>query len=211
MKKIAIIGLGSFGSALGQAFAAKGYAVTCGLRDPTAAKNKAALKKIKGNVTAKTVPDAATDAEVVFFATPWPATKQAIQSAGNLTGKIVVDCTNPISDDLKTVVAGPASSGGESVASWATGAKVVKAFNTTGTDNIRNPLYRKQHLTMFICGNHAPSKKTVAALAKDIGFDPVDAGPLSESRQLEAIALLWVHLAFFQKLGTGIALQLIRK
>ena len=73
----------------------------------------------------------------MFLTTLWGAAEQAIANAGDLTGKIVVDCTNPIGAD--GLLVGTTTSAGESVAGWATGASVVKAFNTTGSDNMANP------------------------------------------------------------------------
>ena len=211
MKKVAIIGIGNVGSALGKGLAAKGHTVTYGLRDPKSDKAKAALSKIGPNAKAATVPDAAAASEVIILATPWSAAKEALQSAGNLSGKILVDCINPFTPDLKSLSLGTTTSAAETIASWAIGAQVVKAFNTTGADNMTHPSFGNQRLTMFICGNDANAKKTVSSLAQDIGFDPVDAGALAEARALEPLALLWVHLAVLQKMGSGIALQLIRR
>ena len=211
MKKIAIIGIGNVGSALGKGLAAKGHAVTFGLRDPNSAKNKAALAKVGGSVKAATVADAVKASDVVILAMPWPAMKETLASAGNLSGKILIDCLNPFTADLSSMAVGTTTSAAEMVAEAAPGARVVKAFNTTGAHNMANPHYGKQRLTMFICGNDETAKSTVGELASDIGFDPIDAGPLQMARALEPVALLWVHLAVFEKLGTDFAFQLIRR
>jgi predicted dinucleotide-binding enzyme len=87
---------------------------------------------------------------------------------------------------------GTTSSGGEKVAERATGAKVVKVFNTTGSNNMENPLYGEAAIPIFYCGDDAEAKKMAGALAGDIGFDPIDAGPLSNARLLECYAMLWI-------------------
>ena len=80
-------------------------------------------------------------------------------------------------------------------AQWARGAKVVKIFNSTGYNNMADPNYGGVPLTMFYCGDDTDAKRIAASLARDIGFDPVDAGPLSNARLLEPVAMLWIWLA----------------
>jgi len=84
------------------------------------------------------VAGAAAFGEVILLATPWSGTEQALRSAGNLSGKIVLDATNPLKADLSGLALGHTTSGGEQVAAWAAGAKVVKIFNTTGFGNMEN-------------------------------------------------------------------------
>jgi 8-hydroxy-5-deazaflavin:NADPH oxidoreductase len=88
----------------------------------------------------------------------------------------------------------------------------VKAFNTIGADNFGKPMFGSESASMFICGDHAESKAGVARLAVDLGFEVVDAGPLTASRMLEQLALLWIHLAFKQGLGPkNHAFELLRR
>lgn len=211
MKKIAIIGIGNVGSALAQGLVSKGHEVTFGLRDWDSAKNKAAVAKIRGQVKVATLPDAARGSDIIILAIPWLAAKETIDALGNLTRKILIDCTNPLTNDLKGLTVGTTSSAAETIAGWAPGAIVVKAFNTTGAENMLNPVLAGRKLTMFVCGDDKDANKTVADLAGDIGFDPVDAGPLHVARFLEPMAALWVHLAVFKSLGAGFGFQLIRK
>jgi hypothetical protein len=210
-KNIAIIGLGNVGSALAEGFAAKGHAVVFGVREPGSAKNKAALAKLGGKVKAVTIAEAVRASDIVVLAVPWSAAQQTIEAAGGLGGKILIDCINPLTPDLKGLALGTTTSAAESIAAWAPRASVVKAFNTVGADDMRNPVFGDQHLTMFLCGNDAGAKKSVSELAADIGFEPIDAGPLPIARTLEPLALLWIHLAVFEKFGPGFGLRLIRK
>ena len=148
---------------------------------------------------------------MVVLATPWEATQSAIQKAGNLAGKVVLDCTNPLLPDLSGLALGTTTSGGEQVAGWAAGAHVVKIFNTTGAGNMGNPVYGNDRNTMFYCGDDAAAKQTAAQLAGDLGFEVSDAGPLTQARLLEPLALLWISLALKQGLGFDIAFKLMRR
>ncbi len=209
--RIGIIGTGNVGSTLGKGWAAKGHAVVFGVRNAGDAKVQAAVKAAGGATRAATVKDAAADAEVVVLATPWGATQDAIKAAGSLSGKIVIDATNPLKADLSGLAVGYTTSAGEEVAKWAAGAKVVKAFNTTGAGNMANPRFGGEAASMFICGDDAAAKKTVASLAETLGFEAVDAGPLSQARLLEPLAMLWISMAYAFGQGPNIAFRLLRR
>ena len=210
--KIAVIGAGNVGGTLGKLWAGKGHEVAFGVRNPQDGKLASLVKSIGGKVRAMNVADAAAFGEVVVLATPWPAAEAAIRSAGNLAGKIVIDCTNPLAPDLSGLVIGTTSSAAEEVARWAAGAKVVKAFNTTGAGNFASPRFGAENASMFIAGDDAAAKKVVSALASELGFDVVDAGPLIAARWLEPLAMLWIHLAYKQGLGpTSHAFKLLRR
>ena len=200
---IAIIGKGNVGSALGGRWAAAGHQVTYGVRDP--AKGGGPGGK------AATVADAVKPAEVVVLAVPWDAAQAAVVSAGDLAGKVLLDCTNPLTPDLSGLTVGTTTSGGEQVAGWAKGAKVVKIFNTTGSGNMERPNYGGTPATMLYAGDDAGAKATAARLARDVGFDPIDLGPLSASRLLEPFALVWITLAIRQQLGPDFALNVVRR
>jgi predicted dinucleotide-binding enzyme len=88
---------------------------------------------------------------------------------------------------------------------------VVKAFNTTGFENMQNPRYGENAVTMFYAGDDPEAKKVVNGLAKDLGFDPIDAGGLPEAHALEILASFWGNLAYAQKMGRGIAFRLMRR
>ena len=99
----------------------------------------------------------------------------------------------------------------EQVAGWASGAQVVKIFNCTGSNNMENPRYAEGAATMFYCGDHASAKAIAAQLAQDLGFEPVDAGPLASARLLEPLAMLWVTLAYKQGMGRDFAFRLAHR
>jgi len=209
--KIAIIGIGNVGGNLGPAWAKAGHDVIFGVRDPNSEKVKSVLENSGPKARAADVAEAASAAEIVVFATPWSATQDAVQASGNLDGKLVVDCTNPIAPDLKGLVIGTTTSAAEQVAQWAQGARVVKAFNTTGSGNMANPLYASQPVTMFICGDDPEARETVAQLAKDVGLEPCVTGPLYHARYFEPMAMLWVDMAYLQGKGPDFAYKILKR
>ncbi len=209
--KIAVIGMGNVGGTLGTRWASIGHDVVFGVREPTSPKVKSLLKLTENKALAASVLDAVASSDVVVLATPWESVRDAIAVAGDLRGKVVVDCTNPIAENLTGLTIGMTTSAGEQVAQWAPGARVVKAFNTTGSGNMANPEYAEGKVTMFICGDDPDAKETVSALATDLGFDVCDSGPLQMARYLEPLAMTWVKLAYAQGLGRDIAFRLIKR
>lgn len=209
--KIAMIGAGNVGGTLGSRWAKLGHEVLFGVRDKGSLKAQYILKSFGDLVKVVSIKEAAAGGEVVVLATPWPAAQSALAAAGNLQGKIVVDCTNPIAEGLKGLSIGQTTSAGERVAEWAKGARVVKAFNTTGTNNMADPVYGSQRISMLICGDDKEAKQTVAKLAEELGFEVSDAGPLESARYLEPLAMLWIQLAFKQGFGPNFAFRIVRR
>ena len=183
--KIGILGGGNVGGTLGARWRQYGHEVLFGLQTPIDPKAQTLAKESGAKVG--TVADASAFGDVVVLAVPWSAAEDAIKSAGNLSGKILLDCTNPVTK-WPEVEIGAESSGGERVARWAAGASVVKIFNTTGSLNMANPKYGSEAVTMFYVADDASAKKVAAQLATDVGFDPLDAGPLANSKYLEMLA-----------------------
>jgi predicted dinucleotide-binding enzyme len=209
--KIAVIGAGSVGGTLGARLAGKGHEVAFGVRDPGASKYQELANNIGERSRVGTVPDAVADAEVIILATPWPATEQALRQAGNLAGKILLDCTNPLKPDLTGLVVEESSSGGEHVARWARGAKVFKAFNTVGFNIMADPVIDGRKAVMLVCGDDDETKPTVLRLVEDVGFEAVDFGKLTGARLLELFALMWIQLAYQHGLGRDFAFSLVRR
>jgi 8-hydroxy-5-deazaflavin:NADPH oxidoreductase len=208
---IAIIGAGNVGSALGRGWTRAGHEIVFGVRDPGAAEVRDVVRATGGRTRAVTVREAAAAAEVVVLATPWPATAAALKAAESLRGKVLVDATNPLKPDLSGLVLGHTTSAAEQVASWAPGAKVVKAFNTIGAQQMTNPRFGDQQASMFLCGDDAGAKQTVAGLAGALGFEAVDAGPLTQARLLEPLGMLWISMAYAYGAGPNIGFALLRK
>jgi predicted dinucleotide-binding enzyme len=206
--EIAVIGAGNVGTTLGTAWAAKGHRVCYGVRD-TASPKLAGIDRARTPVL--TVAEAAKAAGVVVLATTWAGTKDAVGACGNLAGKVVLDTTNPISAGFSGMDRPEGKSGGELVAGWAAGAKVVKVFNTTGFNNMSNPVYGDARSMMLYCGEDAAAKDVAKQLCADLGFDPVDAGPMENARYTEALAWVWIWLAIKGGQGRDMAFTMAKR
>ena len=208
--KIAVIGAGSVGSTLGRRWAELGHSVCFGVRNVADAKAKDMVGKIKGDARLASVSDAAKDAEVIVLATPYAANPAAIAAAGDLSGKILMDVTNPVGPGLALAV-GFDTSDAEEVAKLAPGAKVYKAMNQVGFDVMANPIFAVGKPVMFVAGDDAAGKKVVLELVSALGFEPIDAGELAIARLLEPFAVLWIHLMARRNLGRNFAFSLLRR
>ena len=204
---IVIVGAGNVGRALGGGWRKAGHGVTIALRD-TAGEKAVALKQEGFSITS--TKGAAAAGEIVVLAVPWPALTTAVKELGSLAGKIVVDAINPLTPDFSLAI-GHDDSAGETVARLAPGARVVKAFNTTGANNMADSRYGGGKLMMPVAGDDAAAKATVMSLAADLGFEPIDVGPLAMSRHLEPMAMVWIKLALVQKLGRNFGFALLRR
>jgi 8-hydroxy-5-deazaflavin:NADPH oxidoreductase len=208
--KIAILGAGNVGGALGRLWAAKGHSVTFATPNPKSEKVANLLRTIAGT-TAATNREAAASADVVALCVPWTAVQEAVQSCGGLAGKILIDATNPLASDLSGLVIGTTTSAAEQIAGWAQGAKVVKAFNTIGAMDFGNARFGSQRADGFYCGDDPAAKAVVKQLVDDIDMEPVDVGPLRNARLLEPLAMLWIDLAVNQRQGTDHGFKLLRR
>src|SRR5262245_31401317 len=148
--KIAIIGAGNVGGTLGKAWSKQGHDICFSVRRPNDDKTRQIVQSIGGKTHLGTVAEAAAFGDVVVLATPWHATGAAIQAAGDLSGKTVIDCTNPLKADVSGLELGFTTSGAEQVAQWAKGAKVCKAFNTTGANNMADPVIQGIRTIMLV-------------------------------------------------------------
>jgi NADPH-dependent F420 reductase len=209
--RIAIIGSGNVGGALGRAWGSRGHLITYGVRHLASEKVRQLVEESGRGARATTVAELAVEAEIVLLAVPWSAAEVALQDAGDLAGKIVVDATNPLRPNMSGLELGHTTSGGEKVAAWAPGARVVKAFNTVGAVHMAEPMIGGERASMLVCGDDAAAKETVMNLAEELGFEPIDAGPLTQARLLEPLAMLWISLAYTCGLGTDIAFRLLRR
>ena len=209
--KIGIIGSGNVGGTLGGRWAKLGHEVVFGTRNPESGDVQKLAARASGKTSAAPLTDAARDGEVLLLATPWPATQQIIAGLGDLSGKILIDATNPLLPDLSGLTHGTSTSGGEQVAGWAAGAKVVKAFNTVGANILADPSFEGHKPVMFYCGDDAEAKQVVKKLIDELVFEAIDAGPLTQARLLEPFAHLWISLAYAQGMGREFAFELLRR
>ncbi|MBZ0148436.1 MAG: NADPH-dependent F420 reductase [Pseudorhodoplanes sp.] len=203
--KIAIVGAGNVGKALGGAWKAAKHDVVYALREGS----DKAKQLSKDGFSVAALAEAAKAADVIVLAIPFAETAAVIEALGPLKGKIVVDATNPLSPELEMEL-GFDDSAGETVALLAQGARVVKAFNTTGAENMAKAKDFPAKPVMFVAGDDDGAKKTVQKLAEEIGFEAIDAGPLKASRYLEPMAMQWIKLAY-GGVGKQFAFSLVRR
>jgi hypothetical protein len=213
--RVGILGSGPVGQALGIGFANAGHTVKMGSRDPRQEKITQWLAKAGARTSAGTFADTATFGELLVLATLWSGTESAIKLADprNFTGKVVIDATNPLdfsSGPTPRLAVGHTNSGGEQVQRWLAGARVVKAFNTVGNVHMVNPEFPGGPPDMFICGNDAKAKQTVADVLTTFGWGTIDVGGIEGSRYLEPLAMIWVAYGFSTNTWAH-AFKLLRK
>ena len=188
---IALIGTGNVGSALGQRFAEAGHEIVYGSRDPAAADVRALVEATGHGAAATTPAQAAARSDIVVLAVPWSAAEDVVRGLGDLRGKIIVDPTNPrlmASDGFADYpIEGSLA---ERIARLAPGAHVVKAFNTLGSETMLDPDVAEHPVTIPLVGDDRAAKARVAALAREIGLEPVDVGPLRHARIVEGLHYL---------------------
>jgi predicted dinucleotide-binding enzyme len=201
--RLAIIGAGSVGATLGKAWQRRGHDVSYGVRNPDDPKYGTLVAYVTTNDRA------AGGAEVVVLCTPWQSTRDAVQACGDLGGKVLIDCTNPLTPDFTALEVGHTTSGAEQVAEWAPGARVCKAMNQIGAPMMDAPQLSGTPV-MFVCGDDDAAKATTSSLVGELGFETADAGDLTLARLLEPFALVWIHMALRRGFGTQWGLGVLR-
>lgn len=204
---IAIIGAGNVGASLGGRLVDSGYAVTYGVRDDDAATR--AQERVHPDAELAPLRDAAAEADVIFLAVPAAAALDAARALGELDGKILVDCVNPIRWDAGPVWDPPAQgSMTQALAASARGVRAVKGFNTFGAEFHADPSLGGDPVDVQLASDDAQAKTIVSEIAMRAGFRPVDAGPLRNAAVLENLAVLWIHLATVGGRGRNFAFSL---
>ena len=188
---IAVIGTGDMGDSLGPRFAKLGYRVTYGSRDPARRSVQELVRHTGPGTNAASQQEAAKDADIVVLAVPWPPMERVAQNLGNLDGKIVIDIstTGRQSEDgyMESMVE---TSSAEMIQKWNPGAKVVKTMLASSAV-IDEPMAFGERISTFIAADDREAKEVVAQIAYDLGLIPIDAGPLRNAREIEAVARLW--------------------
>jgi 8-hydroxy-5-deazaflavin:NADPH oxidoreductase len=203
--KIAIIGSGNVGGALAQRWVKAGHTVLVGAQLPLSDKNIALATKI-GEDRFTSIPHAVQQCDVILIATPPTAIFDVLAAMGDVSGKIIIDATNAVRqkpDPYDTVYHAVADK---------TTAKVVKCFNSTGFENMLNPVYDGQGIDMFMAGDDADAKQTALQLALDAGFSTCwDFGKADKVVLLEQFALSWINLAIMQGHGRDMAFRVVKR
>ncbi|HTO96619.1 MAG TPA: NAD(P)-binding domain-containing protein [Myxococcales bacterium] len=211
--KVAILGTGDVGKALGRGFLSRGHEVRMGSRDARNEKALAWAKQGGGKASVGTFEEAARFGELAVLATNWMGTENALKLAGarNLAGKVVMDATNPLdfSSGKPRLAVNGNDSAGERVQKWAPEAKVVKVYNTVANALMVDPELPGGPPDMFIAGNDEAAKKKVEQIVRDFGWNVIDLGGIEQSRLLEPLAMVYIVHAL--KTGNwSIAWKLLR-
>ena len=205
--RIGILGSGLMGGKLGTIFARAGHDVVFSYAR-SARKLERLARTAKGKARAGTPAEAARASEVLLLAVHWSRLEDVLQQAGDVTGKIIITCSLPMNEDDTGLVIAHTSSGAEALAQKAPTARVVSAFGTVPSEvlfDVFAARRKKTRPSLVYLGDEARSKKVVAALIREVGFDPVDAGPLRIARYTEPFTLLVAQLAYEGAKGPELA------
>ena len=201
---IAIIGTGNVGGALAANWSKKGHTINLGVQDESNFKGKELLKN--GNTNVFSIQDAVAKSEVILIAIPPTAIFEIMEQMGDVSNKIIIDATNAIAkipEPYKTVYHALQDK---------TKVEIVKCFNTTGFENMLNPIYDGVAIDMFMAGDSEKAKLVAKQLALDCGFGScIDFGKSDKVELLEKFALSWINLAIMQGQGRNIAFKVVRR
>ena len=193
---IAVIGTGDVGGALGPEFAAQGHTIVYGSRNPQRDKVVELVRKTGEGASATTPAEAAAGADIVVLAVPGLMVDEITRSLGDLSGKIIIDPTNPLERRMNRLEHAVDTSNAEIIQAAAPGAYVVKAFNTLNWRTMVDPASAGGPVSIPLVGDNARAKETVAALVTGMGLEPIDVGPLRDARWVEGMLILWINNRF---------------
>ena len=205
--RIGILGSGLMGGKLGPLFVRAGHDVVFSYAR-SEQKLKRLAREARGNARAGTPGEAARDSDVLLLAVHWSRVDDVLQQAGDVSGKVLISCSLPMNTDDTALVIAHTSSGAEVLAEKVPKARLVSAFNTVPSEvlfGVFGARRKARRPSLVYCGDDVKSKRTAARLIRDLGFDPVDAGPLRIARYTEPFALLVAQLAYEGDEGPEVA------
>lgn len=210
--RIGILGSGLMGGKLGTLFARAGHEVVFSY-----ARSEQKLARLArqagGRARAGTPAEAAHDAEALLLAVHWSRVDEVLKQAGNLAGKILITCSLPMNATDTALVVGASSSGAEELAKKARRSRVVAAFGTIPSEVLFSVFAARRKArrpSLVYCGDDRNAKRLTATLIREVGFDPVDAGPLRMARYTEPFTLLIARLAYETSAGPQLAYRFER-
>lgn len=210
--RIGILGSGLMGGKLGTLFARAGHKVVFSY-----AHNQQKLKRLAReagkNALAGTPAGAAKDADALLLAVHWSRINDVLKQAGDLSDKIIISCSLPMNAKDTELIKAHTNSGAEELAKKVKKARVVAAFNTVPSEvlfSVFKSKRKKNRPNLLYCGDDRSAKKIAAKLISDVGFDPIDAGPLRIARYMEPFALLLAQLAYESDEGPELAYRFVR-
>lgn len=202
--KIGILGSGLMGGTLGRLWAACGHDITFAYsRDES---SRARMAAAAGG-TSGTIAEAVRDADALLLAVHWSRVPEVLDQAGDLSGKVMLNCCVPLDEANENLVVGMTTSGAEELARRRPEAHWVSCFNTNPSESLE-PVFRRKRQSpvpqVLTCSDHAGARSVAANLIRDIGFDPLDCGPLRNARFTEPFAMATVELAYVQPGGPAL-------
>jgi hypothetical protein len=200
------------GAKLGTIFARAGHDVVFSY-SRSDRKLKKLAREANGNARAGTPAEAVRESEALLLAVHWSRVDDVLRRAGDLSDKIVVTCSLPMNADDTGLIVAHDSSGAEDLAKRIPKARIVSAFNTVPSEVLFDVFEAKRRAarpSLVYCGDDEGAREAAAALIRDAGFDPVDAGPLKSARYTEPFALLVARLAYEGEGGPELAYRFLK-
>ena len=210
--RVGILGSGLMGGKLGTLFTRAGHEVVFSYAR-SARKLERLAREAQGRARAGTPAEAARDADAVLLAVHWSHVDRVLKQAGDLSGKVIVSCSLPMNKSDTALAIGQKSSGAEELAKRARIARVVAAFGTVPSEvlfSVFEARRKSRRPSLVYCGDDQDAKELAATLIRDVGFDPVDAGPLRMARYTEPFTLLIAQLAYESDAGPELAYRFER-
>src|SRR5438132_6983739 len=210
--QVGILGSGLMGGKLGTIFARAGHEVVFSYAR-SEQKLKTLARDARRKARAGTPREAAEEADAVLLAVHWSRIEDVLNQAGDLSGKVIVTCSLPMNEDSTELVVAHTSSGSEELAKRISKARVVAAFQTVPSEVLFGVYEAKRKASrpsLVYCGDDESGKGVAAELIRDVGFDPVDAGPLRIARYTEPFAMLVARLAYEGEGSPGLAYRFER-
>ncbi len=203
---IAIIGTGNIGSTLAQRFSSNGHTIFLGVRDTHDFKGLQVLSGLK-NCTTHSISDAAHLGDVIVIAVPAQFAIDVAKSLGDVSGKVIIDTMNSVNVKHEGF-----TNTTDAILAHCNTTDVVKCFNTTGFENLMDPIYKNQGIDMFTAGSSTKGTATATQLAKELGFENVyHFGNNDKFYLIEQMAMCWINLAIMQKQGRGMAFKIVKR
>lgn len=206
--KVAVIGSGNMGKGLVSALATANHEVIVGHRDPQ--KVTSQVGGISEKVEITDIATAIKASDVVILAIPYPGVLDTLKLAGDLSEKVLIDITNPVTADFKELLLGHSTSAAEQIQAAAPEANVVKCFNTIFASLLPVSARHGVKVQAFLAGDDAGAMTLVSDLVTSLQFEAVAAGPLTNARYLEPMGEMNIHFGFFLGQGTSIAPAWVR-
>lgn len=190
---IAVIGTGDVAGALGPEFAAQGHTIIYGSRTPESDKAQNLVARSGDDATAMLPGNAARDADIVVLAVPGLLVKEITEGLGDLSGKIIIDPTNPLQRKMLTFHHAVETSNAEIIQAAAPEASVVKAFNTLNWKTMVDPELAGGPVSIPLAGNSRSAKKVVSELVEGMGLEAIDVGGIENAHWVEGMLILWIN------------------